>query len=107
MDIKFTTDKRFSVQTPVTLEVAYGRGMRQTAEAVQAEARLVEKAASEASGLRVKLNVVFPDGEAAGPRPREREADQALNEPGVRKFVDFFKGSVVSVEKTRAPREEE
>ncbi len=107
LDIKFSTDKRFSVQSPVTLEISFGAGMRQTAEAVRDEARLVEKAASEASGLRVRLKVQMPEEDARGAQPRGREANGALNDPKVRQFVDTFKGTVLSVEKAKPSRGED
>jgi DNA polymerase-3 subunit gamma/tau len=99
MDIKFSSDKRFSVATPVTLELLFGPGMAHLAEAVQKEARLVEKIASEVSGLRVKLKVIVPQGEAqAG---REREVDLALKDAGVRNFMDKLKAQVLTVERIK------
>jgi hypothetical protein len=83
----------------VTLEVLFGSGMAHLAEAVQKEARLVEKIASEVSGLRVKLKVIVPQGEAqAG---REREVDLALKDAGVRNFMDKLKAQVLTVERIK------
>ncbi|MBN2200286.1 MAG: DNA polymerase III subunit gamma/tau [Candidatus Aminicenantes bacterium] len=104
LDIKFSTDKRFSVQSPVTLEVVFGADMRHTVEAVQAEARQIEKAAAEASGLRVRLKVVLPENHASA--ARQGDADLALKDAGVRKFVDTFKAQVLSVEKTKDRRKD-
>jgi len=99
LDIKFSTDKRFSVQSPVTLEVVFGADMRHAAEAVRAEARQIEKAAAEASGLRVRLKVIVPEERASA--SRRGEADLALKDAGVRKFMDTFKAQILSVEKTK------
>ena len=99
LDIKFSTEKRFSVATPVTLELRFRPGAADLAEAVLKEARLVEKTASEVSGLRVKLKVVVPEGEA--PAGREREVDLALKDAGVRNFMDKLKAQVLTVERIK------
>jgi DNA polymerase-3 subunit gamma/tau len=96
LDIKFSTDKRFSVATPVTLEICFRPGSADLAEAVLKESRLVEKTASEVSGLKVKLKVVVPEGEA--PAGRKDGADQALKDAGLRAFMDKFKAQVLTVE---------
>jgi len=99
LDIKFSTEKRFSVATPVTLELRFRPGAADLAEAVLKEARLVEKTASEVSGLKVKLKVVVPQGEA--PAGREGGVDQALKDAGVRTFMDKFKAQVLTVERIK------
>jgi DNA polymerase-3 subunit gamma/tau len=99
MDIRFSSGKGFSAATPVTLELLFGPGMAHLTEALQQEARLVEKTASEVSGLRVKLKVLGPQGEAqAG---REREVDLALKDAGVRNFMDKLKAQVLTVERIK------
>jgi DNA polymerase-3 subunit gamma/tau len=94
-DITFSADKRFNMATPVTLEVRFPPGAEDLAQALLKEIRLVEKAASEVSGLKVKLKIAAAQGET--PAGRQSAVDLALKDAGVRKFVDKFKAQVVNV----------
>jgi len=105
LDIKFSPDKRFTIDHPVILEISFPGGDDYFREAVHRDIRTVERIASDVFGQKIKVKL----GEPAGPREvrREKETDIALKDPSVRTFVDTFKATILTVEPLKGAKERE
>jgi len=105
LDIKFSPDKRFTIDHPVILEISFPGGDDYYREAVHRDIRIVERIASEVFGQKIKVKL----GEASGPREarREKETDIALKDPSVQTFMDTFKATILSVEALKGAKERE
>jgi len=101
LDIKFNHDERFVVSNPITLHIFFPRGKKELLEVVDKEAKVIEKAATEAAGQ--KVHVKASEENTPGPRPRESEVDAALKDPTVQYFMDTFRARIVSAEPIRKP----
>jgi DNA polymerase-3 subunit gamma/tau len=107
LDIKFSPEKRFIIDHPVVLEISFPGGDTYYRGAVQREVRLVERAASEVLGQKVKVKLTESPGPASPGRRREKETDVALKDPSVQAFVDTFKATILSVEPVKGTKERE
>jgi hypothetical protein len=105
LDIKFSSDKRFTIDHPLILEIDFPDGDDYYREAVQRDIKTVERIASEVFGQKVKVKL----GEAAGPREvrREKAADVALKDSSVRTFMDTFKATILTVEPLKGTKQRE
>jgi DNA polymerase-3 subunit gamma/tau len=105
LDIKFSSDKRFTIDQPVILEISFPGGDDYYREAVHRDIRTVERIASDVFGQKIKVKL----GEPTGAREvrREKETDIALKDPSVRTFVDTFKATILTVEPLKGAKERE
>jgi DNA polymerase-3 subunit gamma/tau len=107
LDIKFSPEKRFVIDHPVVLEISFPGGDTYYRGAVQREVRLVEKAASEVIGQKVKVRLTESPGPPSSGGKREKESDVALKDPSVQAFMDTFKATILSVEPIKGAKERE
>jgi DNA polymerase-3 subunit gamma/tau len=104
-DIKFSTDKGFILDNPAVLEISFPAGDSVFRDAVHGETRTIERIASEINGRKVKLRLADT---AARQTPRkEKVTDTALKDPGVRAFMDVFRGQIFTVEPVSGAKESE
>ncbi len=112
LDIKFSSEKRFVIDHPVVLEISFPGGDTYYRGAVQREIKLVEKAAAQVLGQKVKVKLTESPGPAPGANRsqgirRVKEADVALKDPSVQAFMDTFKATILSVEPVKGTKERE
>jgi DNA polymerase-3 subunit gamma/tau len=105
LDIKFSPEKRFTIDQPLVLEISFPRDDAYYREAVQRDIRTVERVASEVFGRKVKVRL--GEDAAAPGRRREKETDIALKDPSVQAFVDTFRATILSVEPAKGAKERE
>jgi DNA polymerase-3 subunit gamma/tau len=104
-DIKFSTDKGFILDNPAVLEISFPAGDSVFRDAVHGETRTIERLASEINGRKVKLRLADT---AVQQSPRkEKVTDTALKDPGVRAFMDVFRGQIFTVEPVSGAKESE
>jgi hypothetical protein len=102
-DIKFSTDKGFILDNPAVLEISFPAGDSVFRDAVHGETRTIERLASEINGRKVKLRLADT---AVQQSPRkEKVTDTALKDPGVRAFMDVFRGQIFTVEPVSGAKE--
>jgi DNA polymerase-3 subunit gamma/tau len=104
-DIKFSTDKGFILDNPAVLEISFPAGDSVFRDAVHGETRTIERLASEINGRKVKLRLADTAVQQA-PR-KEKVTDTALKDPGVRAFMDVFRGQIFTVEPVSGAKESE
>ena len=104
-DIKFSTDKGFILDNPAVLEISFPAGDSVFRDAVHAETRTIERLASEINGRKVKIRLADTAVQQA-PR-KEKVSDTALKDPGVRAFMDVFRGQIFTVEPVSGAKESE
>jgi DNA polymerase-3 subunit gamma/tau len=105
MDIKFHPEKRFVIDNPVILEIAFPAGEDFYRESVHREARTLERIASGILGQKVKVQVV--DSLVGRENRREKETEIALKDPSVQAFMDKFRAQILSVEPIKRTKERE
>jgi len=103
VDIKFHPEKRFVIENPVILEIAFPAGEDFYQETVQREARTIERVASAVLGQKVKIRVVDAINGVSG--KRDKELEMALRDPTVQAFMNAFKAQVLSVEPIQRAKE--
>jgi DNA polymerase-3 subunit gamma/tau len=96
LDIKFHPEKRFVIENPVTLEVAFPPGDDFYREAVHKEIKTVERIASGVLGQKVKVKI--EESSVGRENKREKEMELALKDPSVQAFMDTFKAQILSIE---------
>jgi len=96
MDIRFHPEKRFVIDTPVVLEIAFPTGDDFYKEAVHKDIKTVERIASGILGQKVKVKI--EEALAARENSREKEMELALKDPTVQTFMDTFKAQILSLE---------
>ena len=105
LDIKFHPEKRFVIENPVILEIAFPAGEDFYRETIQKEIRTVERVAAAVIGQKVKVRLLDAINGHAG--KRDRQLETALKDPTVQAFMDTFKAQVLSVEPIKRARERE
>jgi DNA polymerase-3 subunit gamma/tau len=96
MDIKFHPEKRFVIENPVILEIAFPAGDEFYREAVRRDIKTVERIASGILGQKVKVKL--EESIMARENRREKEMELALKDPSVQAFMDTFKAQILSIE---------
>jgi hypothetical protein len=96
LDIKFHPEKRFVIENPVTLEVAFPSGDDFYREAVHRDIKTVERIASGVLGQKVKVKI--EESSVGRENKREKEMELALKDPSVQAFMDTFKAQILSIE---------
>ena len=96
LDIKFHPEKRFVIDNPVILEIAFPAGDDFYREAIHKDIKTVERIASGILGQKVKVRV--EESLAEGVNKREKEMELALKDPTVQAFMDTFKAQILSLE---------
>jgi DNA polymerase III subunit gamma/tau len=104
-DIKFSTDKGFILDNPAVLEISFPTGDSVFRDAVHGETRTIERIASGINGRKVKLRLA--DTVAQQTPRKEKLTDTALKDPGVRAFMDVFRGQIYTVEPVSGAKESE
>jgi DNA polymerase-3 subunit gamma/tau len=105
MDIKFHPEKRFVIDNPVILEIAFPAGEDFYRESVQRETRTVERIASAILGQKAKVQIV--DSLVGRENRREKETEVALKDPSVQAFMNKFRAQILSVEPIKRTKERE
>jgi DNA polymerase-3 subunit gamma/tau len=105
MDIKFHPEKRFVIDNPVIMEIAFPAGEDFYRQSLQREARTLERIASGILGQKVKVQVV--DSLVGRENRREKETEIALKDPSVQAFMDKFRAQILSVEPIKRTKERE
>ncbi len=105
LDIKFHPEKRFVIDNPVILEIAFPAGEDFYRESVQRETRTVERIASAILGQKAKVHIV--DSLVGRENRREKETELALKDPSVQAFMDKFRAQILSVEPIKRTKERE
>jgi len=105
MDIKFHPEKRFVIDNPVVLEIAFPAGEDFYRESVQRETRTVERIASGILGQKAKVQIV--DSLMGRETRREKETEVALKDPSVQSFMNKFRAQILSVEPVKRTKERE
>jgi DNA polymerase-3 subunit gamma/tau len=96
LDIKFHPEKRFVIENPAVLEIAFPAGDDFYREAVRRDVKTVERIASAVLGRKVKVKV--EEAVTSGEAPREKDTELALKDPSVQAFMDTFKAQILSIE---------
>lgn len=96
MDIKFHPEKRFVIENPVVLEIAFPAGDDFYREAVHRDIKTVERIASGILGQKVRVKI--EESIMARENKREKEMELALKDPSVQAFMDTFKAQILSIE---------
>ena len=96
LDIKFHPEKRFVIDNPVILEIAFPAGDDFYREAIHKDIKTVERIASGILGQKVKVRV--EESLAEGVNKREKDMELALKDPTVQTFMDTFKAQILSLE---------
>jgi len=105
IDIKFHPEKRFVIDNPVILEIAFPAGEDFYRESVQRETRTVERIASGILGQKAKVQIV--DSLVGRENRREKETEVALKDPSVQSFMNTFRAQILSVEPVKRTKERE
>ena len=96
LDIKFHPEKRFVIENPVILEIAFPVGDEFYRGAMHKDIKTVERIASEILGQKVKVKI--EESIMARENKREKEMELALKDPSVQAFMDTFKAQILSIE---------
>jgi DNA polymerase-3 subunit gamma/tau len=96
LDIKFHPEKRFVIENPVILEIAFPAGDDFYREAVHKDIKTVERIASGVLGQKVKVKI--EESSVGRENKREKEMELALKDPSVQAFMDTFKAQILSIE---------
>ncbi len=96
MDIRFHPEKRFVIDAPVILEIAFPAGDDFYREAVHRDIKTVERIASGILGQKVKVKI--EEALTARENNREKEMELALKDPTVQTFMNTFKAQILSIE---------
>jgi hypothetical protein len=96
IDIKFHPEKRFVIENPLVLEIAFPAGDDFYRDAVHRDIKTVERIASGILGQKVKVKI--EESIDARENKREKEMELALKDPAVQTFMDTFKAQILSVE---------
>jgi DNA polymerase-3 subunit gamma/tau len=105
LDIKFSPEKRFTIDQPLILQISFSQDDEYYREAVHRDVRTVERIASEVFGRKVKVKL--EEGGAVRETRREKETDVALKDPSVQAFMDTFRATILSVEAAKGAKERE
>jgi len=105
IDIKFHPEKRFVIDNPIVLELAFPAGEDFYRESVQRETRTVERIASGILGQKARVQIV--DSLVGRENRREKETEVALKDPSVQAFMNKFRAQILSVEPIKRTKERE
>jgi len=105
LDKSHSSDKKIEKASPKTLEIYFSGGKKFYMDTLQKEMKLLEKAASEIIGEKIKVKLseeIVEEGSR-----REKEVEAALKDPNVQYFMDLFKAQVISVEPIKKVKDRE
>jgi len=105
MDIRFHPEKRFIIDQPIAIEIAFPAGEDFSRESVELETKTIEKIASAILGQKVKVRIL--DSPVGTKDRKGKEMELALKDPSVQAFMDKFHAQILSVEPIKGTKGKE